>query len=431
MSGRRRGRFLREAIPPSTMNMKESPVNHIRKNPTHSLVALAASCSLAFGCGEQPADTQEIVANLQQAGFPANDIQVVGDTVYVGRDAEVSLAASREMLEAPDTTQEQYRTSNTLSTSLTKICVNGPGFSGVFSTALDAAIQNFEELPLTFSMVRAPSTGCSFTINAAIDPNMNGGVAGFPSDGMPYSSITIGGLLSQYGVDTIEHVITHELGHTIGFRHSDYYNRGISCGSGGDEGAAGIGAIHIPGTPTNAVVGGSIMNSCFRASETGELTGGDVTALLAMYPKAPTTMAFRTATGHYLVAENGGGAHVAANRTAIGPWERFVYVDVNGGELVTNDVINLRVANGSFMVAEDGGGGVVNANRAVGGTWEAFRIINLDGWSDFLTGDRVALQAANGQYMVAEGGGGGAGAGSVSANRSAIGPWETFVITLQ
>jgi hypothetical protein len=414
--------------------MEGAIMNHLRKNPTSSIIALAASAAMAFGCAEQPTEptnTQEIVDNLLQAGFPADDIMVVGDAVYVGRDAEVTLEASREMLQAGDTTDEQYRTNNLVSASLTKICVNGPGFTGVFSTALDLAIQNFEELPLTFSMARAPSTGCSFTINAVIDPNMNGGVAGFPSGGLPYSSITIGGLLSQYGVNTIEHVITHELGHTIGLRHSDYYNRSISCGIGGNEGDAGIGAIHIPGTPTTAVVGGSFMNSCFRASETGELTGSDVTALLALYPRAPTTMSFRTATGNYLVAENGGGAHVAANRTAIGPWERFVYADVNGGDLRNNDIINLRAFNGQFMVAEGGGGGVVNANRAVAEGWESFRIINLDGWSDFLTGDRVALQAFNGQYVVAEGGGGGAGPGSVNANRSAIGGWETFVIVLQ
>jgi Dual-action HEIGH metallo-peptidase len=406
-------------------------MNHTRKNPARSIVALAVSGTLAFGCAGQPTESQEIVDNLLQAGFPANDIQVVGDAVYVGRDAEVTLAASLEMLETAGTTQEQYRTTNTLSASVTKICVDGPGFTGVFSTALDLAIQNYEELPLTFSMARAPSTGCSFTINAVIDPNMNGGVAGFPSGGLPYSSITIGGQLSQYGVDTIEHVITHELGHTIGFRHSDYYNRSISCGGGGDEGQAGVGAIHIAGTPTNAVIGGSFMNSCFRASESGEMTGSDVTALLGMYPRGPTTMSFRTATGHYLVAENSGGAHMAANRTAIGPWERFVYSDVNGGELRHNDIINLRVANGSFMVAENGGGSVVNANRSVAGSFESFRLINLDGWSDFLTGDRVALQAINGQYVVAEGGGGGADSGSVNANRSAIGPWETFVISLQ
>ncbi|WP_304528724.1 M57 family metalloprotease [Archangium sp. Cb G35] len=408
-------------------------MNHIRKNPTRSIVALAVSGALAFGCsGEQPTDSQEIVDNLLQAGFPADDIMVVGDAVYVGRDAEVSLAASREMLKAPaGTTAEQYRTTNTIAASVTKICVDGPGFTGVFSTALDQAIQNYEELPLSFSMARAPSTGCSFTINAVIDPNMNGGVAGFPSGGLPFSNITIGGQLSQYGVDTIEHVITHELGHTIGFRHSDYYNRAISCGLGGDEGQAGVGAIHIPGTPTNAVVGGSYMNSCFRASETGELTGSDVTALLAMYPKGPTTMSFRTSTGHYLFAEHGGGAHVGADRTAIGGWERFVYADVNGGELVHNDLIQLRASNGSFMVAENGGGAHVAANRAVGGPWESFRIINLDGWSDFLTGDRVALQAFNGQYVVAENGGGGNGLGSVNANRSAIGPWETFVLVMQ
>ncbi|WP_279636134.1 M57 family metalloprotease [Corallococcus terminator] len=242
--------------------------------------------ALTFGCAEPPDETQEIVGNLVKAGFPADDIHTVEGRVYVGRDAEVTLAASREMLEAGDTTREQYRTTNLVSTSLTKICVNGSTFTGAFSTALDLAIQNYDELPLTFAMARTPSTGCSFTINAVIDPNMNGGVAGFPSNGNPFGQITIGGQLSQYGVDVIEHVITHELGHTVGFRHSDYYNRGISCGSGGNEGDAGIGAIHIPGTPTTATVGASIMNSCFRSVETGEFTSSDITALNDLYASA-------------------------------------------------------------------------------------------------------------------------------------------------
>ena len=75
----------------------------------------------------------------------------------------------------------------------------------------------------------------------------------------------------------------HEIGHTIGFRHSDYYNRAISCGSGGNEGDSGVGAILIPGTPSSATVGGSIMNSCFRSTETGEFTSSDVTALNYLY----------------------------------------------------------------------------------------------------------------------------------------------------
>ncbi|RJS13621.1 protease B [Corallococcus sp. H22C18031201] len=250
-------------------------------------VVLAVGCMvLSFGCAELPDEAQEIVANLVKAGFPEDDIQISAGKVYVGRDAEVTLAASREMLEPGDDRREQYRTTNFISASLSKICVNAPSFTGVFSTALDMAIENYNALPLTFTLARAPSAGCDFTINAFIDSNLNGGVAGFPSNGNPYGQMTIGGLLSQYGVDVIEHVITHELGHTIGFRHSDYYNRAISCGSGGDEGDVGVGAIHILGTPTTATIGGSIMNSCFRSVETGEFTSSDLTALNALYVPA-------------------------------------------------------------------------------------------------------------------------------------------------
>ncbi|HWO25105.1 MAG TPA: M57 family metalloprotease [Kofleriaceae bacterium] len=257
-------------------------------------MALATWSVLVLGCGVEPeeetrpsAEVQEILENLEQAGFPADDIMIVDGTVYVGRDAEVSLAASREMLETGDSTNEQYRTTNLVSSSVTKICVNGPTFTGIFSTALDLAIQNYEEQPLRFAMARTPSSGCSFTINAVIAPGVVGGSAGFPSGGLPYSTIHIGDGLAPYGIDVIEHVITHELGHTIGFRHSDYYNRSISCGSGGNEGGAGVGAILIPGTPSTATVGGSLMNSCFRSVETGEFSGTDLTALRTLYPGVP------------------------------------------------------------------------------------------------------------------------------------------------
>ena len=78
-------------------------------------------------------------------------------------------------------------------------------------------------------------------------------------------------------------MITHEIGHTIGLRHSDFFNLSISCGATGSEGDAGVGAIHVPGTPTGATRGGSVMNTCFQTIEAGDFAASDVNALTALY----------------------------------------------------------------------------------------------------------------------------------------------------
>jgi hypothetical protein len=248
---------------------------------------LVASCgALLSGCGtDLQTENEEIIANLIEAGFPADDIMVSGEAVYVGRDAHVTLEASREMLEPGKESLEQYRTTNLVSLSKTKICINPTSTFNSYtrlSQGLDLAIGNYNGLGLSFSMARGPTTGCSANITAQTMSG-TGGSAGFPSGGNPYGTINIGTGLNTYSVDVNEHVITHELGHAVGLRHSDYYNRAISCGSGGNEGASTVGAIHIPGTPTTATVGGSVMNSCFRSTETGEWTSSDKTALNYLY----------------------------------------------------------------------------------------------------------------------------------------------------
>jgi hypothetical protein len=257
---------------------------------TRSIVFAMTCGALTFGCAGEPADskaeTQEIIDNLVQAGFRADDIMVVDGLVYTGRDALVTLEASREMIATPDVGHEQYRTTNLVGNNVVNICVNGAAFTNAtLSNGLNMAIQNYNQLGLRWHMTRTTGStaGCNAVITARLTSG-SGGFSGFPSGGAPFNNINIGTANTQFGVNTVEHIITHELGHTVGFRHSDFFNRSISCGGAAtNEGNGGVGSILIAGTPSGATVGGSIMNSCFRASETGEFTGSDVTALNAVY----------------------------------------------------------------------------------------------------------------------------------------------------
>jgi hypothetical protein len=250
---------------------------------------LVASCgALLAGCGtDVQSENEEIVSNLIEAGFPSNDIMVVDNAVYVGRDAQVSLDASREMLQTGKQTQEQYRTTNLVGTGVTKICVVPTSqFNGYsqLSAGLDLAIDNYNSQGLRITFVRGSAADCTATISAKTTTG-TGGSSGFPTGGKPYGTINIGTGLQSYSADVNEHVITHEIGHTIGFRHSDYYDRSISCGgAASNEGASNVGAILIPGTSSTAKVGGSIMNSCFRSTESGEWSTSDKTALKYLYP---------------------------------------------------------------------------------------------------------------------------------------------------
>ncbi|MBN9686222.1 MULTISPECIES: zinc-dependent metalloprotease [unclassified Corallococcus] len=249
---------------------------------------LAVGCGAWLsGCGADLGEAHpEIISNLMEAGFQARDIQVVGDAVYVGGDAEVSVEASREMLQAPGDSEEQYRTTNVVNKSLVrKICINPTSAFNSYSRlsqGLDLAIQNYNALGLCFTMVRGPSTGCNATITAATAAGTSYN-SGYPSGGLPYGTITIGTGWNTAPLDTVEHIVTHELGHALGMRHSDYYSQVISCGTGGSEGTAGVGAILIPGTPATSYVNGSIFNACLPPNPTGEFTSTDITALTYLY----------------------------------------------------------------------------------------------------------------------------------------------------
>jgi len=96
----------------------------------------------------------------------------------------------------------------------------------------------------------------------------------------------------------------------------------------------------------------------------GELMSGDA-------------VIFRTPSGHFLVAEGGGGLELLANRTSPAEWETFTIVLASGasGRIDDGANVHIRARSGHFLVAEGGGGGVVNANRSAASSWETFTLI--------------------------------------------------------
>lgn len=133
----------------------------------------------------------------------------------------------------------------------------------------------------------------------------------------------------------------------------------------------------------------------------------------------------KASNGQFVVAEWGGDREVKANRNAAGDWERFVVIDVNGGNLVVGDTVRLRAQNGKFVVAENG---LVKANRAAGGLWETFKISKVGGGTGAInSNDKINLQAWDNRWVVAERGGG----HEVKADRTAPGPWEAFTLVFR
>ncbi len=114
--------------------------------------------------------------------------------------------------------------------------------------------------------------------------------AGFPtSTGDPFGEIKVAERYFSENTNpgTLASIMAHEIGHCIGFRHTDWFNRSISCGgSAVNEGQSnsGVGAVHIPGTPTGATRNaGSWMLSCIGSGDNRPFNNDDKTALEYLY----------------------------------------------------------------------------------------------------------------------------------------------------
>ncbi|MBX9783744.1 MAG: zinc-dependent metalloprotease [Chitinophagaceae bacterium] len=254
-----------------------------------TLTAVIYSCQKKTSSAEQKI-SPEVISQLQHMGFSTDGVEARDGGYLVEGDLFIPTSDLGKTFNSPTllvANEEQYRTTNLVNTNggVRNITVSLNTNLSYFVQATQAAISryNAENLQLTFTLV--PGTSADINIVTFYQVSNTLGSSGFPSGGNPYNNIQMNTYWYSASTDInyLASIIAHEMGHCIGFRHTDYMNRAYSCGGRrSNEGTAGVGAILIPGTPS-AADPNSWMLACIGSGVNRPFNANDKIALSYLY----------------------------------------------------------------------------------------------------------------------------------------------------
>lgn len=267
-----------------------------------SVLACAALSTALFSCQKDAAvktDSSipsDVIGQIRAHGFSTDGIIAQPDGYVVEGDVFLS---HKDLARTPLTeTQmriaevEQYHTTNLITGLPRVIRISVRNLEPVWTVALDSAVARYNALGMRLRFRRV--AGIAKSDIDLIGADLGGGgvlgrSSGFPDvNGDTPDTITINNRAGTFGtnpsVQWLTTIVAHEIGHTIGFRHTDYANRNYSCGFSfpRNEGDAGVGAIWIPGTPTGPQDPGSWMLACTDGTDR-PFNANDIIALLYLY----------------------------------------------------------------------------------------------------------------------------------------------------
>jgi hypothetical protein len=251
--------------------------------------AIMVSCKKNISVGADD-NLDEVKQLAYDAGFHTDNIVKDGDGYLVEGDIHLTKDELRNMANPQYASNlvvgntEHYRT-NALVSGTRTLTVSVNTSQANFVSATDEAIRRYNALPLRLKFQRV-SGNANINIVTYYQVSNTLGSAGFPSGGNPFNQIRMNTYWYTPGiaVNALATTIAHEMGHCIGFRHTDYMNRAYSCGSGGNEGASTVGAVYIPGTPSGPSAGSWMLACGSTASSFNRpFTSADQTALNYVY----------------------------------------------------------------------------------------------------------------------------------------------------
>ncbi|MBC9909714.1 M57 family metalloprotease [Chitinophaga varians] len=216
------------------------------------------------GSTDKPDVSKDVLAQIKAKGFSTSNVHAVDGGYLVEGDIFLS---SKDLGKVAKTNKvrvaktEQYSTNNLVSALPRVITVRVTNLGTAFVQGTDLAIQRYNALGLRIRFQRITSGTADITIQGFYEGPSGGyitlGSSGFPTDaGDPFDVIQMNTHPYAYGsnpnVQYVGSVLQHEIGHCIGMRHTDYMDRSYSCGGDPiDEGDGGVGAVYLPGTPSD------------------------------------------------------------------------------------------------------------------------------------------------------------------------------------
>jgi hypothetical protein len=250
------------------------------------MIGAILSCQTDDGITPENEVSSGALAKIARLGFSTQGVQIVDGAYLVEGDIlldEETLNSTPEATLLRIAEVEQYHTFNLVTGTPRVITISATGsLNAAVSGAIDAAIVRYNAERLRIKFTRVASGG---EINIRI---VNGGPyiasAGFPSGGDPYPEVKFNRQYQNFSAGFLTTVMAHEIGHCIGFRHTDYMDRSFSCGTGGNEGqeTTGIGAVLVPGTPSGPDAA-SWMLACLARTTDRPFNPNDRTALRYLY----------------------------------------------------------------------------------------------------------------------------------------------------
>ncbi|SDY72541.1 M57 family metalloprotease [Hymenobacter psychrophilus] len=269
----------------------------MKKNNLLASLALLAATGLSLSsCQEKDNVTvknevsETTINQVKALGFTATGAQKVDGGVVVEGDILLTnemLASKPEQNLLRVGQDEQYRTTNLVSRLPRVLTVSvSSQFPNGYVQAADEAIRRYNAMGLRITMRRITSGSADLpiTYSADLGPGVLGRSGGFPSNGNPAPGFQLApSVIGARSINNVATIMAHEMGHCIGFRHTDYFNRAYSCGgAASNEGASSIGAILIPGTPSGADPN-SWMLACIGSTADRPFNANDQTALNYVY----------------------------------------------------------------------------------------------------------------------------------------------------